>query len=61
MSDFHPHGAVSAAYGLLRTDGTSERALAVIDKGGMIRRLEVVDINRLPHFSLLEGLLKGLE
>ena len=61
LSDFHPHGAVSAAYGLLRTDGTSERALAVIDKGGMIRRLEVVDINRLPHFSLLEGLLKGLE
>lgn len=61
LSDFHPHGAVSAAYGLLRNEGTSERALVVIDKGGTIRHLEVMDINRLPHFSRLEEVLAGLE
>lgn len=38
LSDFEPKGAVSRAYGAYRTkDGTSERALFVIDGDGIIR------------------------
>jgi peroxiredoxin (alkyl hydroperoxide reductase subunit C) len=61
LSDFYPHGAVSAQYGVLRSAGTSERALFVIDRAGIIRYLEVMDINRLPHFSRLERALLALD
>ena len=37
LSDFWPHGAAADLYGILRSDGTSERALFVIDKRGIIR------------------------
>jgi peroxiredoxin (alkyl hydroperoxide reductase subunit C) len=58
MSDFWPHGKVSELYGVLRTDGTSERALFVIDKKGVIRYIDIHDINRRPD---LEVLVKELE
>ena len=48
LSDFEPKGAVSRAYGAYRTDdGTSERALFVLDAGGIIRWsfLSPVDVN----------------
>ena len=32
LSDFYPHGAVAAAYGILRAEGMSERAVFVIDR-----------------------------
>ena len=38
LSDFEPKGAISRQYGAYRTaDGVSERALFVIDAGGVIR------------------------
>ena len=38
LADFEPKGAVSRQYGAYRdADGTSERALFVIDKDGLIR------------------------
>jgi peroxiredoxin len=58
LSDFHPHGAVAKKYGVLRSDGTSERALFVVDKKGIIRYIDVHDINQRPR---LEVLLKELE
>jgi len=47
LADFEPKGAVSRAYGVYRTDGTSGRALFVIDRGGIIRwsYLSPIDIN----------------
>ena len=48
LSDFWPHGQVAAQYGVLRSDGTSERALFFIDKEGVITAAEVVDINTRP-------------
>jgi len=57
LSDFWPHGAVAERYGVLRSDGTSERALFVIDKEGIIRYIEVSDINKRPS---LEALVKEL-
>ncbi len=57
LSDFYPHGKVAEAYGVLRTDGTSERALFVIDKKGVIRYVDVHDINKRPS---LEALIREL-
>lgn len=58
LSDFWPHGKVAEEYGVLRSDGTSERALFVIDKKGIIRYVDVHDINERPR---LEVLIKELE
>lgn len=49
LSDFWPHGAVAEKYGLLRSDGLSERALIFIDKQGIIRTTLIMDINKLPN------------
>ena len=51
LSDFWPHGAVADKYGVLRTDGVSERALFFIDKEGIIRDIRVNDINRRPDLA----------
>jgi peroxiredoxin len=58
LSDFYPHGAVAAKYGVLRSDGVTERALFVINKKGIIAYIDVHDINQRP---LLEDLAKALE
>ena len=58
LSDFWPHGAVADRYGVLRSDGVSERALFVIDKKGIIRYIDVHDINKRPR---LEHLVRELE
>jgi peroxiredoxin len=60
LSDFWPHGAVADSYGLLRSDGTSERALLVIDKKGVIRYINVNDINKRPRLEELVGELERL-
>ena len=48
ISDFWPHGEVADLYGVLRSDGTAERAIFVIDKEGIIRYIDVHDINKRP-------------
>jgi peroxiredoxin len=57
LSDFWPHGAVANSYGVLRSDGVSERAIFVIDKQGIIRYIDVHDINERPR---LEDLAREL-
>ena len=51
LSDFWPHGAVAAQYGVLRSDGVSERALFIIDKKGMITSIKVSNINERPDLE----------
>ncbi len=51
LSDFWPHGAVADKYGVLRSDGVSERALIFIDKKGIIRDIQVSDINKRPDLE----------
>jgi len=58
LSDFWPHGGVAAKYGILRSDGVTERALFVIDKNGILRYIDVHDINKRPP---LENLVRELE
>jgi len=58
LSDFWPHGGVAKKYGVLRSNGVSERALFVIDKKGIIRYIDIHDINKRPP---LEDLVNELE
>ncbi len=51
LSDFWPHGAVAQRYGVLRSDGVSERALFVIDKQGIISAIHVSNINVRPDLE----------
>jgi len=53
LSDFWPHGAVARMYGVLRSDGVSERALFLINKKGIIRYIDVHDINKRPRLEIL--------
>ena len=61
LSDFWPHGAVAKKYGVLRSGGVSERALFVIDKKGMIRYIDVHDINKRPPLEDLAAALEKLK
>jgi peroxiredoxin (alkyl hydroperoxide reductase subunit C) len=51
LSDFWPHGAVAQKYGVLRSSGVTERALIYIDKKGIIRDIQVSDINVRPDLA----------
>jgi len=53
LSDFWPHGKVARTYGILRSDGVAERALFIIDKKGVIRYIDVHNINQRPPLDAL--------
>lgn len=61
LSDFWPHGAVASKYGILRSTGVSERALFVVDKKGVLRYIDIHDINERPKLEELMGALQGLK
>ena len=61
LSDFWPHGKVASKYGILRSDGTAERALFLIDKKGIIRYINVNDINKRPDLEMLVHELQQLK
>jgi len=48
MSDYYPHGEVARKYGVLTDRGYASRAVFLIDKKGIIRYIERVELNRLP-------------
>ncbi len=60
LSDFFPHGQVAKKYGILRSEGFTERALFVIDKKGIIRFMDIHDINERPPLSELRKVLENL-
>jgi peroxiredoxin (alkyl hydroperoxide reductase subunit C) len=60
LSDFYPHGMAAKKYGVLRSDGTTERALFVIDKKGVIRYIDVHDINKRPPLEKLASEIEKL-
>jgi glutaredoxin len=61
LSDFYPHGRVAQLFGVLRGDGRSERAIFVIDKKGVIRYVDVHDIDKQPDNEVLFRALGELE
>jgi peroxiredoxin len=58
LSDFWPHGETASKYGVLRSNGTAERAIFIIDKKGILRYIDVHDINKRPP---LESIVRELE
>lgn len=59
LADFEPKGEVARLYGVYRdSDGTSERALFVIDANGVIRWSYVSPVNVNPGAA---GILSALE
>ncbi len=60
VSDFYPHGATAKEYGVLREEGVAERALFLIDKKGIIRYIDVHDINSKPNFEILKSQMEKL-
>ena len=60
LSDFWPHGSVADKYGVLRSDGISERALFFIDKEGILSASLVMDINRRPDLEACAVELKKM-
>jgi peroxiredoxin len=60
LSDFWPHGAVAKKYGVFRPDGYTERAVFIIDKAGIIRFIQVSDINKKPDPKVCALELKKL-
>jgi peroxiredoxin (alkyl hydroperoxide reductase subunit C) len=61
LSDFWPHGAVAAGFGVLRSDGVAERAIFIVDKKGMVRYIDVHDINQRPLLEILVSELGKLK
>lgn len=61
LSDFWPHGKVATAYGVLRDDGTTERAIFVIDKRGIIRYVDVHDIDDQPSNEVLRAAIRAVD
>lgn len=61
LSDFYPHGRIAQAYGVFRPDGTSERAIFVIDREGVIRYVDVHDIDKQPDNDELFRVLAEIE
>ena len=62
LSDFWPHGAIADEWGVLRHDeGKSERALFIIDKEGIVRYVDIHDIDEQPDNEELFRFLRQLE
>ncbi|HEX7556876.1 MAG TPA: redoxin domain-containing protein [Leptolinea sp.] len=53
LSDFWPHGAVAREYGILRENGTTERAIFIIDPKGVIQYIDIHDIDERPDIDVI--------
>jgi peroxiredoxin (alkyl hydroperoxide reductase subunit C) len=60
-SDFFPHGRLADALGILRTNGVAERSLFLIDTKGIIRYIDVHDINSRPDLGPLVKAMQALK
>lgn len=61
LSDFWPHGGVAQQFGVLRSEGFTERAIFVIDKQGVIRYVDVHDIDLQPSNDELRRVLRAID
>lgn len=61
LSDFWPHGEVCQKYGVLRPVGSSERAIFIIDKQGVIQYIDIHDVDDLPDNEVLFSELRRID
>jgi peroxiredoxin len=60
LSDFEPKGDVARQYGVLRSEGYTERALFVIDKEGKIVYKDIHNIGEQPDNEVIFDVLRKL-
>jgi peroxiredoxin len=60
LADF-PGGEVARKYGIMRPVGSSERAVFVIDKQGIVRFARVYPVKELPRPEEILPVLEGLQ
>ena len=60
MADYFPHGEVARLYGVLSDRGFAERVVFLIDKEGVIRYIDNVDLAKIPSTDRLLDELAGL-
>jgi len=61
LSDFWPHGMVARQYGVLRDEGYTERAIFIIDKEGIIRYIDIHDIDDQPNNDEVFAILRQID
>lgn len=61
LSDFWPHGMVARQYGVLRDEGYSERAIFIIDREGIIRYIDIHDIDEQPNNDEIFAILRQID
>lgn len=62
LSDFHPKGAVAAAYGLYLEDrGITDRATVIVDAGGTVRYVESVTPSGERDIGALAGICEEID
>lgn len=62
LSDFWPHGEAAREWGVFREEeGSSERAIFIVDAAGIVRYADVHDIADQPDNAELFGVLEILE
>jgi glutaredoxin len=62
LSDFWPHGEIARRYGVMReADGKSERAIFILDARGIIRYIDVHDIDNQPSNEILFAELQKID
>ena len=61
LSDWHPKGQVSEAYGLWNDErGASIRAVIIVDKAGVIRFRQTYEPGTLPDPEAIVQVIEGL-
>ena len=61
-SDFWPHGEVSLRYGVFNEEiGRPERAIIVVDAGGIVRYIDVHQLREVPDDEEIAQELTKLE
>lgn len=58
LADFEPKGEVAKKYGIYREEGFSERAVFVVDRGGIIRYAKVYPIKEKPDLTQIIPVLE---
>jgi len=62
LSDFWPHGEIASLYDVfIQEEGKSERAIFVIDKTGIIRYIDVHDIDEQPSNDEVRAVLREID
>src|ERR1700694_3294279 len=61
LSDNWPYGSVAVQYGVMRGTATTERAIFVIDKQGIIRYIDIHNIEEQPPTDQIIAALDKLK